>query len=120
MNQLFRGLLCLILPVVASGEATLEDYRPLLDNSPFMSQAFKQRLAKAKSEGVKKITFSGYVRDEESWRLLFLWEGGKEVIWAKVGGDLKGFTIKEFSPESHSVIVVKAGIESTIEMDKPK
>lgn len=113
---LFTGLL---LPY-ASGEETLEDYRPLLDNSPFMTQAFKDRLAKLENTSLKDLTFNGYTQLNDAWQLCFILKSKKQAIWKEVGSTIEGFTIKAFDPENHAVTLEKAGVMNILKMDKPK
>ncbi len=113
-------LMLAFLPLLVTGEETLADYQPLLENSPFLSKAFKERLAQSESSGSKNLTLNGYTRAGGEWKLCFIKKKDNLAVWAKVGEVVEGFTIKAFAPGTHSVTLEKSGISTTLKMEQPK
>jgi hypothetical protein len=119
-QQLACAFAAISLTVPLSAQSTLEDYRPLLDRSPFLTQAFKERLAKSESEGINNYTFVGYVNLEGQWRLCLINNKTNLPVWLQIGEDIDGYTAAEFTPKSQSIRFEKNGIEATLTIDKPK
>ena len=104
----------------ASGAETIEAYRPLLDNSPFLSQAFKDRLAKSEATGIHHYTFVGYTRIGENWKLCLIHKKTNLATWIEVDDAVAGYTLKAFSPENHTLSFEKNGVTATLTMEQPK
>lgn len=108
-------------PLAAQEEpaGTIEDYRPLLDNSPFLSPAFKERLAKAGATGADKVVLTGYAFVDGAWLLCIEPEAGKPHQWLKVGDTVGDHTIESFDPEAQSLVLKKGSITTTIALKTP-
>ncbi len=119
MKPLILSTLLLLVSLPLRAE-TLEDYQPLLDNSPFLSKAFKDRLANSKATGMNQMTFSGYTKIDGQWRLCFINKKTHLAIWASVGDEIEGIKITRFDPLIHAVTLERGGVANTITMDKPK
>lgn len=126
-----RRIVCICLACVASStvalaqetplqEATIEDYRPLLDNSPFLSLAFKDRLAKSESAGINQFSFNGYTRIDDEWRLCLIRKSDNIAFWVRVGEPVDSFTVSDFDPKKQSLTLEKNGIEANLKLEVPK
>ncbi len=112
----------LLLPVQGEPEGAsgfIEDYQPLLENSPFLSLAFKERLAKAGASGADKILFTGYAFVEDEWILCLEPEAGKPHQWLKLGDSIGGHTIESFDPDAQSITLQKGSVQSKVPLQKP-
>jgi len=104
----------------ASGsEDSLEDYQPLLDDSPFLSLAFKDRLARAGASGANKISFVGYARIDKEWQLCLIPPGTSVAVWTTVGGEVTGFEVTAFDGKKQTVELKKNGVSATLKLSKP-
>ena len=97
----------------------MEEYQDLLENSPFLSLAFKERLAKAGVGGVNKIDFVGYAMIDGSWRLCIQADASSPPVWVGVGDDIAGFTIMSFQPKKKKILLEKGGIKAERPLEMP-
>lgn len=111
-------ILIALLPSIRA--QSLEDYQALLDNSPFLSKAFKDRMAHGKATGMNAYTFTGYTQFDDTWKLCFVHKKEGTAIWAGVGESVGDFKISRFDPEIQAVTLERGGVSNTITMDKPK
>lgn len=100
-------------------EGSLADYQSLLENSPFLSLAFKERLAKAGAAGADRIRFTGYAFVEGEWIVCLEPEAGKPHKWLKVGESIRGHEIESFDEKAQSLTLKKGSIRSTVALKKP-
>jgi hypothetical protein len=111
---------CLLLSCPLKATETIEDYRPLLDDSPFLSQAFKDRIAKSDASGINSYRFVGYTQIAENWRLCLIKKKTNIATWIQVGESIEGYTLKKFAPKHQMLSFEKSGITAKLTIDKPK
>ena len=99
---------------------TIEDYRPLLDNSPFLTQAFKNRLANSDATGINHYIFVGYTQIGKNWKLCLINKKTNLATWVEVDGTLEGYILKAFHPKKQTIDFEKDGITATMELEQPK
>jgi hypothetical protein len=113
----------LLAAMAASAEETagdpLAEYRPLLEDSPFLSIAFKERLARSKEGGAEAISFVGFAMVDGSWKVCLLPGGGEPATWTAVGEEISGFRIAGFDPEKRIVRLEKGSVSRDLEMKTP-
>lgn len=110
----------LLAGCTATGEdAELSDYQPLLENSPFLSAAFKKRLADREDGGFAPFSFHGYARDKDGWLVCLFQEKSKKTIWLRVDEEAEGHRLTAFDVEEQKVTIEKDGIEKTIQLETP-
>lgn len=120
MKALVLSSLLLLASLPLLPGETLEDYTPLLDNSPFLSKAFKDKLAHGKATGMNVYNFIGYTKIDDKWRLCFIHSKEGTAVWAGVGDQIGDFTVTRFDPFINAVTLERGGVSNTITMDKPK
>ena len=108
----------LLIPLGAT--ETIEDYRPLLNNSPFLSKAFKDRLSKSDAAGINSYQFVGYTQIGETWNLCLINKKTKLATWVEEGKLLEGYTLVSFSPKNKEINFEKDGITAILKIESPK
>ncbi|MDQ8193706.1 hypothetical protein QEH59_04685 [Coraliomargarita sp. SDUM461004] len=99
---------------------TLEDYAPLLQNSPFLSQAFKLRLEKSDAKGIKNYSFNGYTKIENEWEICLIHKKENIATWLKINEQLEGYTLTSFNPKLNTLTFEKDSITTVLPMEMPK
>lgn len=102
------------------GTETIETYRPLLNNSPFLTPAFKDRLAKSDATGIRNYQFVGYTQFGQDWKLCLIHKKTQLAKWIGINESIADYTLKEFTPANQTLLFEKEGITTTLTLEKPK
>ncbi|MBC2596160.1 hypothetical protein H5P28_17975 [Ruficoccus amylovorans] len=117
-----RLLICLLAgalsPSAVLTAETMEDYTPLLENSPFMTLAFKEKLAK--KGGITGLSLHGYMWLDGKWNICLIQKDVEPAIWVSVGDVIKDYKITEFDPESGTLVLQKGSLTDTLKLEQPK
>lgn len=111
-----RTLAALSIAAAPLGAMTIEDYQPLLDNSPFLSVAFKARIAAEAT--ITDYSFNGYADIAGAWQLCLINKKDGLASWHAVGADVGGHKITDFNPDTQTITFEKEGISSTIILEQ--
>lgn len=95
-------------------------FQALLDNSPFMSKAFKARLVESGNRSAKGFSFQGYAKMDESWIVCIYHSKDKFARWVKVGEEIHGYEIVEIDPKGPTIKLSGHGTEVTLQLENPK
>ncbi|MGZ0655280.1 hypothetical protein ACWPKO_13300 [Coraliomargarita sp. W4R53] len=99
---------------------TLEDYKPLLQNSPFLTQAFKQRLAKSEALGVNNYSFNGYTKIGEEWLICLINKKDQLATWIKINDEIEGYKLTAFNTKEQKLTFEKNSTTASMTIEKPK
>lgn len=94
--------------------------RELLANSPFMSKAFKERLAKSEGSRTRDLAFRGFAGDGSNWLICVYNNQSKRSEWVEIGAQVNGITIAEFDKEGMRIKVVKDATSTYLNLEQPK
>lgn len=92
----------------------------LLANSPFMSKAFKERLAKSDTNRTRDLVFRGFAGDGGKWLICVYNNQSKQSEWVELGAQVNGITIAEFDREGMRIKVVKDATSTYLNLEQPK
>lgn len=92
----------------------------LLANSPFMSKAFKERLAKSDGNRARDLTFIGFAGDSGSWLICVYNNQSKRAEWVEVGAEVNGVNIAEFDRQGLRIRVIKDATSTYLPLEKAK
>lgn len=95
----------------------LEDLQSLINNSPFQSLEFKQRIARAGQGGLRQFAFNGYVRLSGDWVVALRDNESQETSWVKVGDEFRSHTVSSFNRRNERVTLTRDGHEITLNLD---
>ena len=90
---LYCLLAALLLPAVNAVTDELAPYQPLLDNSPFLTQAFREQLSRRDRAGIQ---FLGYTRISGEW-FFALYDGkANKSYWLTMDEEEDNIRIERF------------------------
>ncbi|WOO41925.1 hypothetical protein [Rubellicoccus peritrichatus] len=95
-------------------------YQALLDNSPFMSKAFKARMAESNKRSAKGFSFQGYAKTDGEWLVCVFHSKDKFARWIKVGDEIHGYKIAELDPKAPSITISGHGTQLILQLENPK
>jgi hypothetical protein len=98
-------------------EIVLQDFQSLINNSPFQSAEFKQRIARAGSGNSRQIAFHGYVKISNKWLVALRDNESQEISWVKVGDEFRNHTVSSFNPRNQRLTLTREGNEITLNLD---
>ncbi len=116
MSQSKTVLLFLLFGLASLQAQSLEDYQSLFDDSPFLTMAFKERIAREAS--IRNYTFNGYARFGKEWQLCLINQATGLAEWHTVGADVGGYKLTKFNPKKQAITFEKEGITSTLKLEQ--
>ncbi|MDF7808158.1 hypothetical protein P4E94_11960 [Pontiellaceae bacterium B12219] len=105
-------LLCVGFAVAGEKE---QPYKSLIDNSPFLTPAFKARLGKHDTSSLK---FIGYTQIGTVWHFALIDKKSGKMHWAKIGEDYEGIKIESFDEKTRSIHLTVADIPYDLTLAK--
>jgi len=109
-------LLFFYIPV-QSADSGMEEYRPLLNDSPFLSLAFKERLAQADTEGHRNLAFLGYARLDGEWQFCLYDKRRSNTHWVGLNGSVQGFTVTSFNVRRRTITLEKNSVSVNVALE---
>lgn len=97
-----------------------ETAQALLANSPFMSKAFKERLAKSDTNRARDLAFRGFAGNAGNWLICIHNNKSKESRWVKLGEQVDGITIAEFDPSTMRIKVIKDATSTFLKLEEQR
>ena len=85
-----------------------ERYSPLLENSPFISDAFRARLNKVGKVNKNAYQFHGYARIDGIWTFSIFLKNGNKNLWLKSNETVENLTVTHFN-EKKQTLTLKVG-----------
>lgn len=106
----------LLLLLAAEGMAAeTNSYQTLVDNSPFLTPAFKARLGR---HDTISLTFIGYTRIGDKWFFALLDRKSGNAYWLKADEEVDGIKIERFDEKEQSIHLTIGGIGSDLMLEK--
>ncbi|MDF7799167.1 hypothetical protein P4C99_06805 [Pontiellaceae bacterium B1224] len=84
-----------------------QPYKSLIDNSPFLTPAFRARLVKHDSTSLK---FIGYTQIGTIWHFALIDKKSGKTLWVKIGEEYDGIKIESFDEVAKSIHLTIADI----------
>jgi hypothetical protein len=128
MNQFFaRGLsIALLLSgalfhslASAEEEDSLARFTHLLNDSPFLTLAFKERLAQTERTPTRNLSFTGYAKIDGEWLLCIHNKEIGDFNWVRVGETINDFLVKSFDVKKEKITLVFNNREILLALEKP-
>jgi len=94
-------------------------FAPLLNDSPFLTIAFKERLAQTETAPTRNLRFTGYAKIDGNWLLCIHNTQSGESNWVRIDDTLGDFLIKSFDLRSETITLVANNREIPLALDKP-
>ena len=111
-----RHVLAFVLALAAGGVAEEETpYQALIDNSPFITPAFRARLGKRDAIAVG---FIGYTRIGEDWFFALYDKKSGKALWLKMGDEQEGIKVEEFAEKKEQIHLTVGGIGFDLKLVK--
>jgi hypothetical protein len=108
LNKLRIVLLLVILPVgVSLAQEEEKPYRSLVENSPFLTPAFKARLGRHKSVSLN-LKFTGYTKLEGTWYFALLDVKSGKNYWMQEKVEQDGILVESFQ-RAKEIVHLKVG-----------
>lgn len=119
-----KTITCLLLGIFSAGsllssESPLDRYRALLDDSPFLSMAFKARIAQVDTSAYQNLAFLGFADIDGEWQLCLYNKQRSTTHWVKVGEKVLGFRVASFNENNHTITLEKASVSVTVSLESP-
>lgn len=115
-------LLGLLLVAPSFGEekakpADDKTYQSLVDNSPFLSPAFKARLVK---HDTTALSFIGYTKIAAEWHFALIDKKSGETYWLKLNTEQEGIKVERFDEKAQQVHISVGGFGHDLPLLKEK
>jgi hypothetical protein len=127
MNQFFaRGLTIALLcasaifhSLAGAQEEQLARFTPLLNDSPFLTLAFKERLAQTERTPTRNLSFTGYAKIDGEWLLCIHNKETGDFNWIRVEDTVSDFLVKSFDVKKETITLVSNNREIPLVLEKP-
>lgn len=90
-------------------------YKSLIDNSPFLTPAFRARLVKHDTTSLK---FIGYTKIGSVWHFALIDKKSGKTHWVKIGEEYDGIKIESFDEPAQSIHLTVADIAHDLTLVK--
>jgi hypothetical protein len=90
-------------------------YQSLIDNSPFLTPAFKAKLGQRDGTA---LSFAGYTRIEDEWLFGLLDRKSGAGYWLKLNEERNGIRIERFEEEKEKIHLTVSGIGFDLKLDR--
>lgn len=107
--------LALLFAGVALAQEKEAPYRSLVENSPFLTPAFRARLVKHDTTSLKLI---GYTRIGRVWYFALIDKKSGKTHWIKIGEDYEGIKIESFDESAQKIRLTVADISYELTLVK--
>lgn len=107
-------VLVLALPALAADKKD-KNYQSLVDNSPFLTPAFKARLGKRDNVS---LLFMGYTRINGEWHFSVVEKKSGQSQWMKIDVEYNGLKIERFDEKAQSIHVTVGGLGVDLKLVK--
>lgn len=102
-------------PAIDTADAAVQS---LLANSPFMSKAFKERLAKSDTGRIRELSFRGFAGNGDVWLINVYNNKNKQSQWVRLGDQINGITIAEFDKEGLRIKILKDATSVYLDLER--
>lgn len=92
-------------------------YQALIDNSPFLTPAFKARLGQ---RDIVALSFVGYTLIGEEWYLAIVERKGGKTLWLKLNVEQEGIKVERFDEAARKIHLTVGGIGVDLELEQGK
>jgi hypothetical protein len=107
----------LLLPAAMGLAGEPNPYQGLIDNSPFLTPAFKARLGQRDNIA---MTFIGYTQIGEVWFFAILDRKTGVARWLKMGEEQNGIKVEQFEEKEQKIHLTVGGIAFDLTLEKEK
>jgi hypothetical protein len=114
IKQCFVWAAVLCVGVVQAAENE-QPYKSLVDNSPFLTPAFKARLGKHDTTSLK---FIGYTQIGSVWHFALIDKKSGKTLWLKTDEEYEGIKIESFDEDAQSIHLMVADIAYDLTLAK--
>ncbi|MEA2067560.1 MAG: hypothetical protein U9P12_00010 [Verrucomicrobiota bacterium] len=108
-------MMAFLFPASAKKKAKPRPYQSLVDNSPFLTPAFRARLGERDTVA---LNFIGYTRIGEEWFFAVHNRKSGQALWLKMGVEQDGIKIEKFDEETQTIHLVVGGIGFDLVLEK--
>lgn len=110
------GCVAVLLWLVPQGRPDeANPYQSLIDNSPFMTPAFKARLGQRDTVA---MSFVGYTRVGTEWFFALLSRKSGKALWLKLNEEEEGIKIEQFDEAARKLHITVGGIGFELMLEK--
>jgi hypothetical protein len=115
-NRLLLILLAGFVATVVKGEETERPYKDLVDNSPFLTPAFKERLGRRQSVSLK-LKFTGYTKVGNVWFFALRDVKSGKHYWLAKDVEEDGIKVVAFKPAKELINVMVGEVEIDLSLE---
>lgn len=95
-----------------------EPYRPLLENSPFLTLEFKRQLGASRNRGGNNLQFMGYAWADGQWVFGLYNRRSRESNWVPLGESFNRVRLVSFDEEERTLTVNVGGTEVQLKLQQ--
>lgn len=111
-----RWVAAVLLLLVSEGMAAeTNSCQTLIDNSPFLTPAFKARLGR---NDAVALSFIGYTRIADAWFFAVLDRKSGNAYWLKIDEEVDGIKIERFDEKEQAIHLTIGGIAADLVLEK--
>ncbi len=100
-------------------EEQLARFTPLLNDSPFLTLAFKERLSQTERTPARNLSFTGYAKIDGEWLLCIHDKETGDFNWIRVEDTVSDFLVKSFDVKKETITLVSNNREILLALEKP-
>jgi hypothetical protein len=109
------GCAAVLLVALAKADEEPNPYQSLIDNSPFITPAFKARLGQRDAIAVG---FIGYTRIGDQWHIALFDKKSGKALWLRLDEEQEGIKVERFDQAEQQIHLTVGGIGFDLKLEK--
>jgi hypothetical protein len=118
LGMLLVASVFVVAPMLAN-EDPMARFAPLLNDSPFLTIAFKERLAETVASPIRNLSFTGYAKIDGEWLLCIHNKQSGEFNWMRIEHAIDELLLKSFDPKKEVITLEYQNQQLKLALEKP-